>query len=229
MRDTSNDSHGTAVAGLLGAGGGFSISFTNIVNVKIFCQSEAATWMVAKAITDVTNEHRTFVRTRPAWFKGSVINLSFSTYYSPTTARAIEEASRAGIAIVTAAGNTDPPNPPRVASRNFPYYGSAVDIIAPGEKVHSLDAGGDLLGRYSSGTSVAAPIVGSVLAQFIAYERLMTDSRTIRQRLFDNALNNTIKGIPKSRLKALRTPNLFVNIPTNRARPRGPPYIGAPA
>ncbi|KAI9678401.1 MAG: Suppressor of the cold-sensitive snRNP biogenesis mutant brr1-1, partial [Bathelium mastoideum] len=106
MRDTSNDSHGTAVAGLLGAGGGFSISFTNIINVKIFCQSEAATWMVAKAITDVTNEHRTFVRTRPAWFKGSVINLSFSTDYSPTTARAIEEASRAGIAIVTAAGNT---------------------------------------------------------------------------------------------------------------------------
>ena len=56
----------------------------------------------------------------------------------------------------------------------------------------------------------------------------MTDSMRVRQRLFDNALSNVIEGLPESRLPELTTPNLLVNIPTNRDHPHGPPYVGAP-
>ncbi|KAL9080904.1 MAG: hypothetical protein Q9157_000404 [Trypethelium eluteriae] len=107
MHDNSNTSHGTGVASLIGGwNGGYSISLANVINVKVFCEDEAENSLVAKAISDITAEHRAFVQDRPSWFKGSIINMSFGLPdHSPLVERVVKEASNAGILMIASAGN----------------------------------------------------------------------------------------------------------------------------
>lgn len=73
---------------------------------------------------------------------------------------------------------------------------------------------------------MAAPIVGSVLSNFIGYEGLKNDAHTVRKRMIDNSLKDVITGM---RRNTSGTSNRFINIPTNRrGPPLGLPYIGAP-
>ncbi|KAF2237912.1 subtilisin-like protein [Viridothelium virens] len=238
------DGHGTAVASILAGSGGFGISFANIINVKIWCQRRAAISSMAKAISDITAEHQTNVRQRPSWFKGSIINLSSQTLtFSPTLRDAVAAASDAGIAVLVSAGNDGQPAyagghlcrlPTTIcvtscdsdySLSSFANHGVAVDIIAPGGDVPVATPEDDESVGGIRGTSFAVPIVGGVLATFIGNEDLITDLRTTRQRLFDNALRDVIGLEARS-----TTPNLLVNIPTNRLIwPSGLPYVGAPA
>lgn len=87
------------------AGAGFSVSTANLINVKIFCNAPTSLSRIAKAISDVTDEHRSNSKSPQNGFKGSIMNLSFTTAFSPTMEGAIEEANLAGVAIVAAGGN----------------------------------------------------------------------------------------------------------------------------
>ena len=78
------------------------------------------------------------------------------------------------------------------------------------------------------GTSIAAPIVGSVLSTFIAYEALMTDTKTVRKRMLDNSLQNLITGLPSDNPRQT-TPNILVNTGISLYSFGQGPYIGAPS
>ncbi|KAF2236870.1 subtilisin-like protein [Viridothelium virens] len=242
--------HGTSVASVLASGSGVSMSLANILSVKVNCRVPSPAFLMVQAFVDVIAEHEALVNQRPDWFKGSIIVLALGTGspLSPILRDAVDAANNAGITVVAAAGN----NRMRVSDRpglfcglntticvascdssytlsEFSNFGDDVDIIAPGERIirasHISDIDYTLVG---SGTSLSAPLVASVLSNFIGYEGLITDTSVIRQRLFDNALEGIIDGIDRR----TGTPNRLANIPTNSWRYRnrlgGLPYVGAP-
>ncbi|KAF2232588.1 subtilisin-like protein [Viridothelium virens] len=235
--------HGTNVASLIAGGSrDLSISFANIINTKIWCSNRAVESRISEAIADITADHRMNVLgARKSGFKGSIINLSVGISDMGRTLRtAIEDASEWGVVIVVAAPNMrvsasiDPlcshPSTICVASCTQSYqwvhggaYGPGIQIIAPGRDLLVARRDDDETLSIMSGTSMAAPIVASVLTNFIGYEGIMRDSEKVRRRMFDNSLPNIITDVPEN------TSNLFINIPTNGLRAiRGPPYIGAP-
>ncbi|KAL9080855.1 MAG: hypothetical protein Q9157_000459 [Trypethelium eluteriae] len=67
--DSSPTSHGTAVASLL-AGELYSVSLANIINVKIQCKETTKASFIAKAIADVTEDHRHNSQAPSHGFKG---------------------------------------------------------------------------------------------------------------------------------------------------------------
>ena len=113
-----------------------------------------------------------------------VLNMSFSTLQPSVTLRkAITDASAAGVALVSAAGNNGsnlasiyPASYTRVIGvgatdfnnqiANFSNYGSPVSVMAPGAFVISTAPGG----RYAAawGTSFSAPIVSGTLALVVS-------------------------------------------------------------
>ena len=172
--------HGTMVAGLIGAVGNnregltsFNLGgdFIKLRSYPAMASGQGDALRIADAILDATEDGV------------DVINMSFS---APGTAPrvvslAVEEALEAGLIVVASAGNDPnrrasqqwPANLPGVivvgaldeanqtASFSSPLTATQRGVLAPGEQVCSLSAGGGYQ-RYS-GTSVAAPIVAGML------------------------------------------------------------------
>lgn len=117
--------------------------------------------------------------------KMDIINMSVGTRENNQTLReAVENAARAGVIMVAAAGNNGPsPNTvlypakyPEVISvgavskdrkiADFSARGAEVDVVAPGKDIYSTWPGGGY--RTLSGTSMAAPHVTGVVAQLLS-------------------------------------------------------------
>ncbi|KAF2231209.1 subtilisin-like protein [Viridothelium virens] len=226
--DSSPTSHGTAVASLL-AGELYSVSLANIINVKIQCKETTKASFIAKAIADVTEDHRHNSQAPSHGFKGSIINMSFSTTASYTITSALRVAKSSGIALVASAGNET-----YRWSSQFANHGSAVEVIAPGDDMRVATSGSDTSSGSRHGTSMATAVVGSVLSHFIGYEGLMRDANLIYKRLLDNSLKDVIRGLPAApRRKKISsplqvTPNQLVNTGIGHYEHDGALYIGAP-
>jgi subtilisin family serine protease len=195
---TGTDSHGTLVAGIIGAAGNNGTGIAGVSwNVRLMavkvldCGSGASglpagtTWSVAKGID--------YARLNGA----SIINLSLTTAEdTPTLQAAVAAAERDGVIIVAAAGNHRPgagtvsPGYPAAYTQfgnvvavaasdlngnwaTFSNYGPAIDIAAPGVGIagtRRTDLG--LSQPYGAdpqgGTSFAAPLVTGVLALMMA-------------------------------------------------------------
>lgn len=110
---------------------------------------------------------------------------------------------------------------------SFSNYGKSVGIIAPGEDITTAawdksdhDSGEGTV----SGTSLAAPIVAGVMAQFVGYERIVSNTSLVYARLFANAVPGIIDGLDPE------TSNLFVNSGINHPdKDPDVPYFGAPS
>jgi len=186
----SVDSHGTHVAGTIGASGSNTIGAVGIcmkvkiIGAKFLGPAGGSTANAVKAFDYLTN-------LKKAGLKIVAINNSWGGGgYSSALYAAIERASAAGILAVVAAGNSRrdvdasasyPASYPNaniitVASINldgglssFSNYGvSTVDIAAPGESILSTypSSGGY---TFLSGTSMAAPHVSGAAALWAAY------------------------------------------------------------
>ncbi|PWW29420.1 putative secreted protein (Por secretion system target) [Cytobacillus oceanisediminis] len=178
LKKGTPDSHGTHVAGIIGAEkgngiGGYGVApNSEIVSIDVFNRSYYVTdYTIAEGILEAIRQ------------KVKVINMSLGTYYpSPILKDAVQKAIDAGIIVVAAAGNdganilnypasfdgvisvgaTDENN--QLAS--FSTYGPSIDVVAPGHKVYApvfdVDKGSSFV--EMSGTSMASPVVAGAVS-----------------------------------------------------------------
>ncbi|KAM5432764.1 Suppressor of the cold-sensitive snRNP biogenesis mutant brr1-1 [Microsporum ferrugineum] len=201
---TDEFGHGTYVAGII-AGKTYGVAKkANVVSAKAFDTGsstynyilETYDWIV-KNITDSNRKSK------------AVINLSISgAKYQPFD-DAVENAFKAGITTVVAAGNDgkDAKNNTPASSPNaitvgavrwentrpsFSNYGKIVDIWAPGELIKSCWKGGNNATSTQSGTSAASPHVAGLVAYLMSLENLPSPS-AITARVLNLTIPNLVK------------------------------------
>ena len=140
--------------------------------------------------------------------KVDVINCSFATgLYSQALQDVITEARKQGILVVASAGNISPKdNKPETLYpaaydgvisvgatdrddhiADFSNFGPLIDVMAPGVNIYSTIASGDQDYAYMSGTSMAAPIVSSLIGLILSKEPSKVDEiKIILQKGCDN-------------------------------------------
>ena len=200
--DPNDDNgHGTHVAGIVAARGGNGIGATGVawrarlMAVKVLgAQSEGDTGGVARGI-DYAIAHG-----------ARIINLSLAgNRPSSVLDQALVRARDAGVLVLASSGNTGqdigllPSYPaastlenvvavaasdPQGALSSISSFGTAVDLIAPGETVLATAMGGDY--EWRSGTSMAAPMAAGAAA-LVASIAPGADWRVMRDALVGGA------------------------------------------
>ena len=190
-------SHGTFIAGLIGAVADNSIGTTGLdwkaelLDVRVMNGGNGSTQVIASGI-------------KCAAANGAdIISLSFvqqGSQLSPILKEAISEAQKAGSLVVAAAGNDGyerqrfPAAAEGVLSvgalnadlniSSFSTRGNWIDLMAPGNELLSLGAGSSNSVRLGSGSSFAAPLVAAsaslVKARFPYFEAEQIMSQLIR-------------------------------------------------
>lgn len=136
--------------------------------------------------------------------KVDIINMSFGLdSYSEALKKAVDDAEKAGILVIAAAGNTGDNVQYPAAYENVVSVGSVdseaeladtsargekIDIVAPGELVCSTGEFGDLL--IESGTSLAAPQVAAVASK-IMEENPKASSEEVKNAIVNGANYNS--------------------------------------
>ncbi|KAL9111775.1 MAG: hypothetical protein Q9227_003834 [Pyrenula ochraceoflavens] len=203
--------HGTHVAGIVRQ----IAPGARLVNVKVLAlPKKKLKSETTQAVRDIVKEHNAFKKNPPypGW-KGSVINLSFTYSLSdddddadqsqdiesdPFMDPVLKSAYEAGIPIVVAAGN----------KHELPGYPCGTD------KSYSI----------KTGTSQSAPFVAGILATFIGFEAITSNTAKAQKRLLENAQFGVIDGLREN------TPNGLANTGLNRPDfAANFPYLGAPA
>ena len=190
-------SHGTFIAGLIGAIANNSMSITGldweaeILDVRVLNGGNGSTHDIALGIKCAAANN------------ADIISLSFvqqSPQLSPILQAAIEEAQAAGSLVVAAAGNDGyerqrfPAAAEGVLSvgalnealdiASFSTQGNWIDLMAPGDNMLSLGAGLSNGVRPGSGSSFAAPLVAAaaslVKAHFPYFEAVQISSQLVR-------------------------------------------------
>ncbi|KAL9084751.1 MAG: hypothetical protein Q9165_007926 [Trypethelium subeluteriae] len=164
----------------------------------------------------------------------------------PKIIRAFGKLKRAGILVVTAAGNTNSYTQQTVPccyddticvasvdsqyrKANLSNYGPHVTVSAPGVDVICASKEGTFLSYImASGTSLATAYVTGILAHFISYEHIHSNADLVIQRMRDNWNFGFLEGFDT--LLSRITPNTFINNGFHHPN-KSPtqPYFGAPS
>lgn len=234
-------SHGTHVAGLVGAATGNATGVASIGNgVSIFpikAAPNANMSIVSSAIEGV----------QWATTEGvAVINMSWGDYsYSATDQEVMTAAHDAGILLVAGAGNAGNSNVFYPAGYDhviavtstgtsdlrptFANYGTWIDICAPGEDILSTLAGSTQDYGTKTGTSMSAPIVSGLLALGKSYRPNATNDQ-LTNCLYTSAadldaLNTAYAGqLGAGRIDARAFLDCLAALPTARTTAGGVPW-----
>ena len=198
---TDEINHGTHVAGIIGATTNNEMGVSGVLwNTKILVIRAGFNSNLGGYLQD---DDAAAAVIYAADMGADVINISWGDVeYSPIIAYAINYAYREGTIVICAAGNegssaehpvTYPAklantisvgavdNQKRLAS--FSSYGSALDLVAPGQQILSTyDSSGENIYYEQSGTSMAAPFVAAATALLLSVEPDM-DFHQVRTRL----------------------------------------------
>ncbi|MGQ0847276.1 MAG: S8 family serine peptidase [Sporichthyaceae bacterium] len=194
--------HGTHVAGIL-AGTTFGVAKkTRIVSVRVLdCEGSGTISGVVAGVDWVTKNHQ-----GPA-----IANMSLGGVVSDTLDKAVQASVKSGVHYVVAAGNEGEQacsySPARLDEAitvgatgrtderaDFSNFGPCVDLFAPGEDIFSADGTGDSATAVLSGTSMAAPHVSGVVAQYLQLHPAATTAE-IRAALVRVATPDVLRGI----------------------------------
>ncbi|KAF2707918.1 subtilisin-like protein [Pleomassaria siparia CBS 279.74] len=215
--NTDGDGHGTHTAGTAG-GAKFGVAQgANIIAVKVLGSdgtgSSSDTIAGMSWVIDQHNKRKT----EPG-FVGSLMSMSWGLTGTATTVNnAVLEASKAGIHVSVAAGNSGADacgsTPAMVGGAKsavvtvgsininnqvstFSNIGTCVDIYAPGEQILSAWNTGDTIVNFLSGTSMACPHVSGVMAVLMAQDPagLGQNPAALKTKLLGTALVNAFTG-----------------------------------
>ena len=174
--------------------------------------------------------------------RGSLISISliFGNHYDSSFADLCSTARQKEIPVISTAGNRYPGDIPWPESpcafpdtvcvgavdetyrRFWPTkYGTQVNITAPGVDILSASHYSDDSYVYKSGTSMATPHIGGILAIFMACEGIKSNVSLALERLYENQLFGLAKDF-----YGRRPPMGLGNTGVNRLS--GKPYIGFP-
>lgn len=181
--------HGTHVAGIVAASADNKLGIASVgINNRIVCIKAVSSKPDARGVVndlDLTNvaEALNYAIIR----KVDIINCSFTTpKYDAVVEGLIDDARKLGIIVVAAAGNSHEDRLYYPAAyegviavgatdqedhiATYSNFGSYIDVMAPGVDIYSTVASGDSEYGYMSGTSMAAPIVSSLIGLILSYE-----------------------------------------------------------
>jgi subtilisin family serine protease len=192
--------HGTHVAGTVGGATYGVAKETTLWAVRVLdCTGGGYVSGLIAAVDWVTANHR----------KPAVANLSLAGPPVATLEAAIRRSIEAGVTYVVAAGNANQDacgtSPARVAEvitvgatdawdrrAYYSNWGACVDWFAPGSDISSAWWNDDDAVQTISGTSMAAPHVAGVAAQFLQANPRATPA-AVRRRLFDATTRNVVQ------------------------------------
>lgn len=208
--ETTDHSHGTHVAGIIGAKTFGVAKKTSLLGIQVTgSELGRSSWIldgVSWTVNDILSKGRV---------GKSVVNMSVSTFNSSIVNSAVKSIIDSGIPVVAAAGNSNsdtadysPANLPEaitVAASNRDFqrwqasnWGSTVDLFAPGQAIPSTWVGSPNEIYTTSGTSMAAPYVAGVLAYLLAFEGPKSPA-ILKERILDLAtpgLITDLKEVP---------------------------------
>ncbi|KAI9598850.1 putative alkaline serine protease [Syncephalis fuscata] len=200
--------HGTHVAGTVGSATYGVAKKAKIYGVKAFNSSGSGTASgVLASIQYVTQN------ARPG---KSVVNMSFGGSKSKAVDDAVNDAVKAGIAFIVAAGNNAGDaceGSPSSASSAFAVaasdktdkqayfsnFGNCVKVYAPGVDITSLWRGNNGAKNTISGTSMASPHVAGIAALYLASGKYSTVNAlygALVSNATPNVISNPTKGTP---------------------------------
>ncbi|VVT54634.1 uncharacterized protein SAPINGB_P004174 [Magnusiomyces paraingens] len=172
--------HGTHVAGLVGSHRYGVFKQARFIDLKVLQGTGVGNLSTVIAGIDYAVNHRMGTRHK------AVANLSVGATYNVVLNDAVNAAVESGLLVVVAAGNANsaacnysPASASRVvtvgavddrydAVASFSNWGRCVDIFASGVYVVSLSPHQESPTMALSGTSMSAPIVAGIMAQFMA-------------------------------------------------------------
>lgn len=175
--------HGTHVAGIVAAAdNNIGIASLGISNRILCIKAHPSEDLNDRKLTHIYEAFEYAISR-----KVDIINCSFGSTVLDTNLRnIIADAINAGIIVVAAAGNgaNDAPVYPAAfdgviavgatdknnAKASYSNYGSYIDVMAPGDDILSTIATGDDQYATMSGTSMAAPIVSSLIGLILSKE-----------------------------------------------------------
>jgi len=206
---TDCNGHGTHVAGTVGGKTYGVAKKVNLFGVKVLgCTGSGSNAGVIDGIKYATTQGKNSGRP-------SVINMSLGGSLSTATNQAVDEASKNGITVVVAAGNSNadacnysPASAKEVlcvgattvaskggtqedARATFSNYGSCVKIFAPGQNIQSAWIDDNTDTNSISGTSMASPHVCGLAALYISATG-KSDPTTVKNALTDGATPSEI-------------------------------------
>lgn len=207
--------HGTHVAGIIGSKTYGVAKDATLIEVKTLDKTgQGSLGKILEALQFATSHRK--VTMRPG-----VANLSLGATKNSVLNFAINSASETGLVIVVAAGNQNVdacsslPASAELAitvgstddSTNgmaeFSNHGPCVDVFASGVSIASVDINDKNVPTMQSGTSMSAPIIAGLCANFLSEGMSPFE---VKQHLLDLAVNGRI--VPRS-IKGEGTPNLL--------------------